>query len=304
MGDKSDKKGLDGQEDLTDLKGLKAYISVDLEGVNGILHSSQTQPNEPGYNRALKLMHDETNAAIEGLLEAGVKEIVVNDSHWDMRNLRIEDLVESPAVYLRSGWQKPFSMVSGLSEAERRPDFAIFLGYHARAGHPHGVLSHTYRAQIFFEVKLDGKPVGETGLNAALASYFGVPIAMLTGDDAVIEEARQWLGDLTFVQVKEAVSRYSAILPSHAGNLAKIRKAAKEAALNSSCWHKYELKPQSSIEITMFDPSMADAAELIPGIERLDARTIAIKHSDYSKAFRMMLAVGALGASRKDPYFS
>lgn len=283
---------------------MKAYISVDLEGINGILHSSQTQPNEPGYGRALRLLHQETNAVIEGLLEGGVKEIVVNDSHWDARNLYIEELVHHPGIFLRSGWQKPFSMVSGLNEAERRPDFAVFLGYHARAGHARGVLSHTYRAQIFFEVRLDGKPVGETGLNAALAGHFGVPVAMLSGDDTVIEEARDWLGDIALAQVKEAVSRYSAVFPSQKGNLEKLKETARTAAQNKQHWRLLQAKQPCNIEITMFDPSMADAAELIPGIERLSARDIAIRHSDYSVAFRLMLAVGALGASRRDNYFS
>ena len=283
---------------------MKAYISVDLEGVSGIIHSSQTQPSEPGYNRALEMMHDETNAAIKGLLEAGVDEIVVNDSHWDMRNLHLERLHSHKAVHLRSGWQKPFSMVSGLNEASKRPDFTIFLGYHARAGHAHGVLSHTYRAQIFFEVLLNDVPVGETGLNAALAGHFGVPVALVTGDDVVCAEARDLLGDVMTCQVKEAVSRYSAVFPDYQTTLSRVQEAAKAAALSSKNWQLFKAKDPARIGITMFDPAMADAAELIPNIKRLDSRKIEIESSDYSQAFRLMLAVGALGASRKDPHFS
>jgi D-amino peptidase len=283
---------------------MKAYISVDLEGVSGIIHSSQTQPTEPGYNRALELMHDETNAAIRGLLRAGVTEIVVNDSHWDMRNLHLEKLHSDKAVHLRSGWQKPFSMVSGLSEAARRPDFTVFLGYHARAGHATGVLSHTYRAQIFFEVTLDGKPVGETGLNAALAGHFGVPVALVTGDDAVCEEARDLLGDVMTCQVKECVSRYSAVFPDYQSTLVKLEEAACQAAKSKQHWQLFQAAKPARIGITMFDPAMADAAELIPDVKRIDSRKIQIESGDYSQAFRLMLAIGALGASRKDPHFS
>ncbi|MBU6450326.1 MAG: M55 family metallopeptidase [Cyanobacteria bacterium REEB67] len=283
---------------------MKAYISVDLEGVSGIIHSSQTQPSEPGYNRALELMHDETNAAIRGLLRAGVSEIVVNDSHWDMRNLHLEKLHSDKAVHLRSGWQKPFSMVSGLSEAARRPDFTIFLGYHARAGHATGVLSHTYRAQIFFEVTLDGKPVGETGLNAALAGHFGVPVALVSGDDAVCEEARDLLGDVMTCQVKECVSRYSAVFPDYQSTLVKLEEAACQAAKSKQHWQLFQAAKPARIGITMFDPAMADAAELIPDAKRIDSRKILIEAADYSQAFRLMLAIGALGASRKDPHFS
>lgn len=288
---------------------MKAYISVDLEGVNGVIHSSQTQPNEPGYNRALKLMHDETNAVIQGLLDSGASEIVVNDSHWDMRNLHIEEIFSDKAVSVRSGWQKPFSMVSGINTGKSagdglRPDFAVFVGYHARAGHPHGVLSHTYRAQIFFEVKLNGVPVGETGLNAALAGAFGVPVAMLTGDDAVIEEATDLLGNIVTVQVKQSVSRYSAVFPCYEETLKALRAGASLAADSKERWQLYQPTCPCQIEITMFDPSMADAAELIPNIKRVSARQIIIESKHYEEAFRLMLAVGALGASRKDPYFS
>ncbi|MBS1998084.1 MAG: M55 family metallopeptidase, partial [Cyanobacteria bacterium SZAS LIN-2] len=283
---------------------MKAYIWVDLEGISGIIHSSQTQPGEPGYNRALELMHDETNAVIKGLLDGGVSEIVVNDSHWDMRNLHLEKLHSDKAVFLRSGWQKPFSMVSGLSEADKRPDFTVFLGYHARAGHASGVLSHTYRAQIFFEVLLDGKPVGETGLNAALAGHFGVPVALVTGDNAVCEEARDLLGAVHTCQMKEAVSRYSAVFPDYQSTLSRLRDAACEAAQNKKYWQLFKAASPARIAITMFDPAMADAAELIPNIKRLSSRQIEIEAQDYSQAFRLMLAVGALGASRKDPHFS
>jgi D-amino peptidase len=283
---------------------MKAYISVDLEGVNGIIHSSQTQPGEPGYNRALELMHDETNAVIRGLLRAGVSEIVVNDSHWDMRNLHPEKLHSDKAVHLRSGWQKPFSMVSGLNESERRPDFTVFLGYHARAGHATGVLSHTYRAQIFFEVLLNGAPVGETGLNAALAGYFGVPVALVTGDDALCVEARELLGNVTTCQMKQAVSRYSAVFPDHKSTLKELEETTYMAARQKEKWQLFQAEEPATIKITMFDPAMADAAELIPQVKRLSARQIEIAGQDYSQTFRLMLAVGALGASRRDPHFS
>ena len=94
---------------------MRVYISVDIEGINGICHSSQTQPGEPGYERALEFMHREVNAVIRGARRAGASEIVINDAHYDMRNLRIE-LLES-GVRLISGWQKPLSMMAGISGA-------------------------------------------------------------------------------------------------------------------------------------------------------------------------------------------
>lgn len=288
---------------------MRIYISVDLEGINGVVHSSQTQPEGPGYARAVQLMHDELNAVIEGAREGGATDICVNDAHWDMRNLRPEDLPDG--VTLITGWQKPFSMVGGLPAGaagqaqlvDGKFDCAMFVGYHARQGHAYGVLSHTYRATIFYEVRLNGKPAGETALNAALAGHFGVPIALVTGDDALCQEATELLGDIPAVIVKKAISRYSAEHLPRARILDNLKRTACETMKNKSRWKLYQCPTPCRIAITFFDPSMADGAELLPEVKRVDARTVEFGGDDYSVIFRLMLAVGALGATRKDPHF-
>lgn len=287
---------------------MRIYISVDLEGINGIVHSSQTQPGEPGYERAVQLMHEELNAVIDGAREGGATDICVNDAHWDMRNLRPEHLREG--VTLVSGWQKPFSMVAGVTGAAGNAtlidgtfDCAMFIGYHARAGHPHGVLSHTYRATIFFEVRLNGQPVGETALNAALAGHFGVPIALVSGDDTLCQEAQELLGDVSAVMVKKAVSRYSAAHLPRKEVLSELKRSAIQAVTEKARWKLYQCQRPCRLSITFFDPAMADGAELLPMVKRVDARTVEFESDDYSVVFRVMLAVGAIGASRKDPHF-
>lgn len=278
---------------------MRVYLSVDLEGVNGIVHSSQTQPGEPGYERAVALMHAETNAVIKGAFAAGAETILVNDSHWDMRNLRQEALDER--AILISGWQKPYSMVSGVNG---KVDAAIFVGYHARAGTARAVLSHTYRAQVFFDVKLNGVPVGETGLNAALAGWFNVPVAMVSGDDALCEEAAALLGPVACVPVKTAISRYSAIFRPQNQVIESLRLKAEEALKARDSWRLYKPESPSTLTITLADPAMADGAELLECVTRTGDREIEFSHSDYSVLFRTMLAVGAIGAGRRDPHFS
>lgn len=287
---------------------MRAYLSVDLEGINGIVHSSQTQPGEPGYERALTLMHAETNAVIEGLVEGGVDEVVVNDAHWDARNLRIESL--HPKASLISGWQKPYSMVSGMEHGagektgSQKADFACFIGYHCRSGSAAGVLSHTYRAQVFRDVVLNGKPVGETGLNANLAGWFGIPVALITGDSALESEAREEAAGVRFVAVKDSISRYSARAKPYKEVLDTLKQAGRDAAREKQGREIIKPVKPSTMLITMVDTSMADAAELIPGIARVSDRQIEFRHDDFSVLFRMMLAAGALGASRRDPHFS
>src|SRR5213595_776288 len=120
---------------------------------------------------------------------AGATRVVVNDSHWFMRNLLAEELHQ--AAELLSGDPKPRSMVEGIDSGF---DAALFIGYHARAGTPHAVLDHTYADRIH-EVRLNGRPVGELGINAALAGVSGVPVALVSGDAALAAEAKELLGD-------------------------------------------------------------------------------------------------------------
>lgn len=284
---------------------MRIYLSVDLEGVNGVLHSSQTQPGEPGYERAVGLMHRETNAVIDGLRKGGATSFLVNDSHFDMRNLRIEQL--APKASLINGWQKPYSMMSGVQSdrdrVEEKCDAACFIGYHARAGSPRGILSHTYRAQIFLDVKLNGQSVGETGLNAALAGYFGVPVILLSGDDIVCDEARELLGSIECVQVKRAISRYSGECPPFDETLSLLAQGAEKAIKEKRNWKLFQPPSPSTLRITMFDPAMADAAEILPSVKRIDGRQIELSDPDYSVLFKQMLAIGVLGASRRDLHF-
>src|SRR6266571_4292408 len=161
---------------------MRVYISVDMEGVAGVVHESQTDPTNPAcaaeYARFRRLMTAEANAAIEGALAAGATKLVVNDSHWFMRNLLAEELHQ--AAELLSGDPKPQSMVEGIDGGF---DAAVFIGYHARAGTRHAILDHTYADRIH-DVRLNGRPVGELGINAAFAGVAGVPVALVSGDSA------------------------------------------------------------------------------------------------------------------------
>src|SRR6266542_1531997 len=206
---------------------MRIYISVDMEGIAGVVHEDQTNPVDPRcaaeYARFRKLMTGEANAAVEGALAAGATQFVVNDSHWDMRNLLPEELHE--AAELLSGGPKRLSMLEGI---ERGFDAALFIGYHARAGTPRAVLDHTIMDAVR-DVRLNGRSMGELGLNAALAGAYGVPVALVSGDRATAEEARALLGrGIETVIVKEAVSRHAArsVAPAAARQLVRDGVAA------------------------------------------------------------------------------
>ncbi|HJS47741.1 MAG TPA: M55 family metallopeptidase, partial [Gemmatimonadales bacterium] len=188
---------------------MRVYISVDMEGVAGVVHEDQTNPVDPRcaaeYARFRRLMTLEANAAVEGALDAGATRVVVNDAHWFMRNLLAEELHES--AELVSGDPKPLSMMQGIADGF---EAAFFVGYHAMAGTAEAVLDHTYTDRVA-AARLNGAPIGELGINAALAGAHGVPVALVTGDQAVAAEARALLGGgVATAVVKQAIGRQAA----------------------------------------------------------------------------------------------
>ncbi|HEY63704.1 MAG TPA: M55 family metallopeptidase [Caldilineae bacterium] len=271
---------------------MNIYISADIEGVSGVVHPQQGRIGEREYDRARRLMTEEVNAAILGAIQAGAKRIVVNDAHGPMRNLLIEELHASDSVELITGTPKPYSMVQGLDGSFDR---AFFVGYHSRAGTQASTLDHTFSGSVF-RVWLNDTEVGEVGLNAALAGYYGVPVALVTGDQRVTEEARALLGDeLITVAVKEGYSRYAArcLVPEEARR--RIRQAAERACLTSIQPWRLEAPVHLAVEFTT--SGYADMAELIPGSQRVDARRIEFTHEDYLvvyRAFRAMVALASL----------
>ncbi len=262
---------------------MRVYISVDMEGVAGVVHEDQTNPLDPRcaaeYARFRKLMTAEANAAIAGALEAGATGILVNDSHWNMRNLLAEELHE--AAELVAGDPKPWSMMEGIDGSF---DAACFIGYHARAGTPRAVLDHTYADRIH-EVRLNGRPVGELGLNAALAGAHGVRVALVSGDAAVAAEARDLWGDaVTTAVVKTAVSRHAARSVAPALACRRIREAAVAALRRQGT--PFVIPPPVTLEADFQFTVQADMAEICPGAARTGGRTVAYTHADYREVFR------------------
>ena len=184
---------------------MKVYISVDMEGVAGVNHPAPTARADSRYPDAVALMVGEANAAIRGAFDGGATEVLVNDSHGAMFNLRPAEL-DRRARVLQG--QKAWSMVEGAGP-DRGFGVALFVGYHARAGHPRGTIAHTYSGRPT-ATRLNGRLVGETGINAAVLGAWGVPVGLVTGDDALAEEVAEWLPWAERVVVKDAAGGSSA----------------------------------------------------------------------------------------------
>lgn len=268
---------------------MRIYIGADMEGVSGVVASEHVNSAHPEYARFRRLMTAEVNAAVVGALAAGATEVVVNDSHGGGTNILIEEL--HPAAQLLTGRGKPLSMVEGISA-----DFtaALFVGYHERAS-ARGILNHTYSSRTVRRVRINGREVGETGINAAVAGHFGVPVALVTGDARVAAEATDLLGTVETAVVKVPRGRTAAdcLAPEAARSL--IRAAAERAVSNAVAgrFQPLHLGTPTTFEITWLVSASADASMMLPGVERVDDTTVRFTFSEFLTAYRCYLA--ALG---------
>ena len=180
-------------------QGKKVYISVDMEGISGVVGDDQTSAGQPEYGRSRKLMAEDANAAIRGAFAGGATEVVVNDSHGSQRNLLPEDL--DPRARLISHSFKRHGMVEGLDDTF---DAVIFVGYHAKADSPRGLFAHT-GSGVVKDVQVNGRSAGEGGLNTLMAQWYGVPVVMISGDDMAVEQQKEWTPTVRGVVVKRAI---------------------------------------------------------------------------------------------------
>jgi len=271
---------------------VKVYISADMEGVAGIVHGEHTLREGKEHERARKLMTYEANAAIEGAVAVGATTVLVNDSHGTMRNIIPEELHE--AAELITGSPKPFSMMQGIDSSF---DAAFFIGYHARRGSYTGVLEHTYHGGVVSDVLINGKPMGETGINAGLAGHFKVPVILVTGDSVVTEEARAILGTVETVTVKEGVGRFAArcVSPTRARTL--IKNGAAKALKSVNKFKPFRFKTPIKIEVSFVHTGMTEMAELLPGVSRINGRTVSFGSNDYLEAFKALRAMITLAGT-------
>ena len=270
---------------------MRVYISVDMEGIAGVSHYRPTDRGDAGYPAACELMTAEANAAIDGALAAGATEILVNDSHGGMYNLLPVAL--NPTARLLQG-QKAWSMVAGAlpgPDGTAAFDVALFVGYHARAGHPTGTIAHTFSDEPV-ETRLNGRPTGEYGVNALVLGAWGIPVGLVAGDNALAAEVADWLPWAERVIVKTAygTSAAASLHPTTAGD--RIRAGAEQAVRRAAAGELrvLEVDPPIVIEVDHRRGLEADFAAIQPGAERIGDRTTRYTSDDPVAAYRMFLA--------------
>lgn len=258
---------------------MKVHITADMEGIAAICHDEQADYKQSDYPRMREIMTGEVQAAIEGAREGGAEEILVCDAHDTGRNLLVEKL--DPDVEVIQGSSYDLGMMSGIS---RDFDASMQIGYHSMRHTHAGVLGHTYTYHIA-ELRFNGVVIGESGLSAAIAGHFGVPLVLVSGDAHAIRQAKSLVKNLVGVPTKEGVGLYGVrtLTPAKAREL--IRKGAKEALARVEDIEPFVVKKPVVMEVELERPLMAQYCSRIPSVKRKDAKTVSYRASDVVEAF-------------------
>lgn len=275
-------------------KGLKVYISVDMEGISGVVASEQTNSESREFAAARKWMAEDVNAVIAGLLAAGATEIVVNDSHGGMRNILPDDL--RPEAALISGSPKPLAMMAGIDGTF---DACVFVGYHSQAGSAPAILDHTISSATIYEIKVNGAAMPELGLNAAIAGTYGVPVILLSGDAETCRQARSLLGGgLATVAVKEALGRSAAKLVPLPEAHRRLQEAARDALAKRGQIRPFRFTPPYEFAVSFMNSGQAELGEMLPMVSRAGPRTLTFTTQDYLEGIKILRALITMASTR------
>jgi D-amino peptidase len=264
---------------------MHVFVSIDMEGIAAVVDSAETQPGAD-YEWARRLMTEEANAAVRGILDASPDACVtVADAHASFRNI-LPELLDARARLIR-GKPRPLWMMEGV---DADADAAFLVGYHGRAGTGRSVLSHTYSDAIA-DLRLNGRSVGEIGLNAAVAGHFGVPVVLVTGDDSVRAEVAELLPAAQTVVVKRPIGFNAAESVSPEEAQRRIAEAATAAISRLDAVPPFVVGPPVEVEIDLRGPWAVDRVLTLPRLERDGGRTVSYRAEDVLEAARAVRAV-------------
>lgn len=250
---------------------MKLFLSTDFEGTSGIVAWEQIIEGNTEYGQGRWLLTNEVNAVIQGAMEGGATEFVVNDAHHHMRNLHPQDL--AGRATLITGKHKPLYMMEGLDGSF---DGVCFVSYHGSIGAERAILSHTYNPGAIWEVRINSEVVGEAGINALVAAHYNVPIIFVSGDAVTAREAEFIAPEAEKVVVKQSIGRFAAshVHPTIACEL--LQAGAKSAVQRLGSMRAPQFTRPVTLEITFLVADMADMALWVRGVERIAARTVKI----------------------------
>lgn len=240
---------------------MKILISADMEGATGVTWPADVLPGTPQWERCRPMFTSDVDAAVKGFFDGGADEVLINEAHWTMRNLLLEQL--DYRAQMITGRHKSLSMVEGVQHGD--VDGIAFIGYHTGAG-TEGVLAHTYLPNSITGVWVDGARASEGLLNALVVEEYGVPVILVTGDDRTVEDAKGYAPDALGVAVKDYVSRYSAVCRTPGRTAEDIRAAAGKAVALAGRTDPSPVQ-EHTVELEFDAEHLAGAASVVPGVQ-------------------------------------
>jgi D-amino peptidase len=271
----------------TQPRGLKVHISVDMEGIAGVVTGDQLGPAGFEYGRFREFMTREALAAVAAAKEAGATEIVVADSHGNGENLLVEQF---PAdVKIVRAWPRPLEMMGGI---DRTFDAAVYIGYHASTTNTTGVRAHTFSSATLTRVTLNGVEMSEGSWNAAIAGHFDVPVVMVSGDDAAVAEIRKIVGPIEAVESKQALGFHAAVTLTPQAVQALIGPAVKAGLAKRATLKPYKPQGPLVVDVTFKHYLPAEVLAYLPMFERSSAHSVRFRPKDMAEAAAVMQFIG------------
>jgi D-amino peptidase len=270
---------------------MRVLVSVDMEGIAGVVDGDDVSPGHPEYERNRALLTAEASAAVRGVYacDSGAR-VLVTEAHAAFRNLLPEKL-DRRAELLR-GKPKPWGMMSGL---DSDIDAVVFIGYHGKAGTPRSVLAHTISGAVIADVRCNGRSLGELGLNTALAAHFGVPAVLVAGDDSVAAEAADVAPGMRSVVVKRALGARAAALLHPEEACGRIEQEVPKALADRGSVRPLRFDGPVVLEVDVLRTAMTEQALLVPGMELAGGCTLRYAAPDFPTAYQITKLIALLG---------
>jgi D-amino peptidase len=241
---------------------LKVFISVDMEGISGIVNSEETGSSGPDYGYFRRIMSQEANAAVLGAFDAGATEVVVRDSHGSARNI-LPDLLDPRARLIRDWSGGPKMMMEGIDDSF---DAVVFIGYHARAGTVDAIIDHTSTGNVT-DFAINGQSIPEAGYNALMAGYYGVPVVFVAGDQAICDQVRGLFGEVATFATKQGIGAASLGMHPEAAQ-AGIRAGVAEAVWNRDRYRPFAMTPPYTLVLKLKSDASVYNGSFFPGARR------------------------------------
>jgi D-amino peptidase len=264
-------------------EGLKVFISVDMEGISGVVTSEECSRTGKDYDLFRRIMTQDANAAVEGALAAGATEIWVRDSHGSARNI-LPELLNENAILVRDWSGGPKMMMEGIDETF---DAVLFVGYHAKAGTPDGIIEHTMSG-VVTDSAVNGVSLPEAGWNALIAGHYGVPVAFVSGDQAVCSQVEGLFGEVETVAVKGAIGAAAVCLHPEKAQ-AKIRAGVTKALQQLDRFKPYQLSPPYTLVLKLKTEVQVYNGQFYPGAERTGDWELTFKSAEIMEIVKAFI---------------